>query len=169
MLRRRIPRTRRRRIPRIRRRRIPRIRRRSLPRVELGSRASRVSHMARVDWRSVTIVRSPLRARLLSPAKAAPIALIAIASFGGCFVSFDGYQLAQSGAAGELTLAGAAGQAGSSNGAAGRALGGDGGTTPSGDGGVPDEPAAGTSSAGQIAVEAGHGGRSVGAAGGGTG
>jgi len=117
----------------------------------------------------VTIVRSPLRAGLLAPAKAALIALIAIASFGGCFVSFDGYQLAQSSAAGELTLGGSAGRSGSSNGAAGRASGGDAGATPLGDGGVSDDPAAGKSSVGQIAVEGGNGGRSVGAAGGGSG
>ena len=50
-------------------------------------------------------------ARFLAPASGAALALLAVATFSGCFVSFDGYQLAEGGASGAAgtSLGGASG------------------------------------------------------------
>ncbi len=105
--------------------------------------------------------RSKLRTRFVAPAAGAVFALLAIATFGGCFVSFDGYQLGDldAGAAG----LGVSGHSGA--GSAGRA-----GNTSAGaaDGG--NTGAAGASSAGaaQGGTSGAAQGGSAGAAQGGT-
>jgi len=72
----------------------------------------------------VTRLRHRLRTRSIAPAAGALFGLMAIAAFGGCFVSFDGYQLGESGAANRLSDAGENGKAGSTDGDAGSPIGG---------------------------------------------
>jgi sulfatase modifying factor 1 len=59
----------------------------------------------------VTPPRPTLRSRILAPALGLGLALLAVASFGGCFVSFDGYELSDAGGASD----GASGNAGSTS------------------------------------------------------
>ena len=72
----------------------------------------------------MTRLRHRLRTRSIAPAAGALFGLMAIAAFGGCFVSFDGYQLGESGAANRLSDAGENGKAGSTDGDAGSPIGG---------------------------------------------
>jgi len=67
----------------------------------------------------VTRPRHRPSAHSIAPAAGALFALMAIAAFGGCFVSFDGYQLGESGAANRLSDAGQNAKAGSNDGDAG--------------------------------------------------
>lgn len=124
----------------------------------------------------MTTLRSTLRARVLAPAATALIASIAIATFGGCFVSFDDYRLGDSGAAGRLTQASVGGRAGSPIGGEGGASGGrsNGGRAgadleQAGDGGQPDAPTAGMPSAsagvGGSLASGGSGGAAMGTGG----
>jgi len=67
----------------------------------------------------VTRPRHRPSAHSIAPAAGALFALMAIAAFGGCFVSFDGYQLGESGAANRLSDAGQNAKAGTNDGDAG--------------------------------------------------
>lgn len=127
----------------------------------------------------MTTPRSALRARLAAPAAGAILALTGIATFGGCLVSFDGYQLGEpnAGASGEGTAGRAsAGEAGDSSGAGSPSDGGASGSAgkPSsggqsaagaGTGGSPNGGSAGAATAGSGGVS---GGGTAGASGGGA-
>jgi len=116
---------------------------------------------------------SKSRARSAAPAAGAVLALIATATIGGCFVSFDGYQLGDT--AGDAGVSAIAGHASTNHaGAAGMAAasGGDAGAISSGGtvepGGAPNGGAgsAGAPSGGSNASGAANGGSSDGGAGG---
>ena len=116
--------------------------------------------------------RSNLRTRFVAPAAGAILALIAIATFGGCFVSFDGYQLGDTngGAAGSGDVAGNggaadAGRSGDTSGGAGHVGSGNhagsaGANAGSANGGNAASGSAGSSNAGGASAGAGVGGAS---------